>query len=153
MLDAHNSLRSSVMLSNMRRVVIVGRGASGKSTLAVQMSNITGLPVTELDKLFWQPGPSTTRRDRWVAKQHDLVAGEGWILDGDLGPYDALDVRLRAADTIILLDFANRFASFMSSSGCQPPLAKVATQPMRAPLTAPGVLAIVSCPFKKDRIR
>ena len=77
-------------------MVIVGRGASGKSTLAVQMSNITGLPVTELDKLFWQPSPSTTPRDRWVAKQHELVAGEGWILDGDLGPYDAPDVRLRA---------------------------------------------------------
>ena len=87
-------------------MVIVGRGASGKSTLAVQMSNITGFPVTELDKLFWQPGPSTTPRDQWVAKQHELVAREGWILDGDLGPYDALDVRLRAADTIILLDFS-----------------------------------------------
>ena len=29
-----------------------------------------------------------------------------WILDGDLGPYDkALEVRLRAADTIVVLDF------------------------------------------------
>ena len=26
--------------------------------------------------------------------------------DGDLGPYDAVDVRLRAADTIIFLDFS-----------------------------------------------
>jgi hypothetical protein len=35
------------------------------------------------------------------------VRGEAWILDGDLGPYDsALDVRLRAADTIIVLNFA-----------------------------------------------
>jgi hypothetical protein len=27
-------------------------------------------------------------------------------MDGDLGPYDVVEVRLRAADTIILLDFS-----------------------------------------------
>lgn len=27
-------------------------------------------------------------------------------MDGDLGPYDAVEVRLRAADTIIFLDFS-----------------------------------------------
>lgn len=27
-------------------------------------------------------------------------------MDGDLGPYDALEVRLKAADTVILLDFS-----------------------------------------------
>ena len=26
-------------------------------------------------------------------------------MDGDLGPYDVIDVRLRAADTVIFLDF------------------------------------------------
>lgn len=31
---------------------------------------------------------------------------DAWILEGDLGPYDVVDVRLRAADTIILLDFS-----------------------------------------------
>jgi hypothetical protein len=35
-----------------------------------------------------------------------LAAKEGRIMDGDLGPYDAVEVRLRAADTIILLDFS-----------------------------------------------
>src|SRR5258708_33419491 len=38
--------------------------------------------------------------------QKKLVAGEQWIMDGDLGPYDAVEVRLRAADTIIFLDFS-----------------------------------------------
>ena len=26
-------------------------------------------------------------------------------MDGDLGPYDVLDVRLQAVDTVVLLDF------------------------------------------------
>ena len=42
----------------------------------------------------------------WVARHRELVAGERWIIDGDLGPYDAgLSSRLAAADTIIVLDF------------------------------------------------
>ena len=94
------------MLESMRRVVVIGRGASGKSTLAVQLSDITGFPVVELDKIFWQPGPVATPRGQWVAIQRELVAGERWIIDGDLGPYDAVDVRLRAADTVIFLDFS-----------------------------------------------
>jgi adenylate kinase family enzyme len=90
----------------MKRVVIVGRGGAGKSTLARQLGEITGLPVIELDKVFWGPGLAITRRDQWVAIQEKLVAAEGWIMDGDLGPYDAVEVRLRAADTIIFLDFS-----------------------------------------------
>src|SRR5713226_1656501 len=90
----------------MKRVVIMGRGASGKSTLAVRLGEILGLPVIELDKLFWQPGLVPTSRDQWAVVQQKLVREEGWIMDGDLGPYDVVDVRLRAADTIIFVDFS-----------------------------------------------
>jgi adenylate kinase family enzyme len=90
----------------MRRVVILGPGASGKSTLAVRLGEILGLPLVELDKLFWRPGLIATPRDQWVILQEKLVEGDSWIMDGDLGPYDVLEVRLRAADTIIFLDFS-----------------------------------------------
>jgi len=90
----------------MKRVVIIGRGASGKSTLARRLGDITGLPVIEVDKIFWQPGLIATPREQWVAMQEKLVAGDRWIMDGDLGPYDAVEVRLRAADTVIFLDFS-----------------------------------------------
>ena len=93
-------------LETMKRVVILGRGASGKSTLARRLGEITGLPLIELDKVFWQPGLVATSRDQWAAAQEKLVEEERWIMDGDLGPYDAVEVRLRAADTIIFLDFS-----------------------------------------------
>src|SRR5260370_25314098 len=99
----HSNLRK---LESMRRVVILGRGASGKSTLARRLGDITGLPVIEVDKIFWQPGLIATPREQWVAMQGKLVAGDRWIMDGDLGPCDAVEVRLRAADTIIFLDFS-----------------------------------------------
>jgi hypothetical protein len=93
-------------LKSMKRVVIVGRGASGKSTLASRLGDITGLPVTEIDKIFWQPGLIATPRQQWIEMQEQLVVGDRWIMEGDLGPYDAVEVRLRAADTIIFLDFS-----------------------------------------------
>ena len=89
----------------MERVVILGRGAAGKSTLARQLGELTGLPVTELDKLFWQSGLTPTQRAEWTALQEQLAEKDSWILDGDLGTHDVVEVRLRAADTVILLDF------------------------------------------------
>jgi adenylate kinase family enzyme len=86
--------------------MIVGPGASGKSTLAAALGQITGLPVIELDQLFWQPGLAATAPDRWVDIQRELVRQPLWILDGDLGPYDVIEVRLRAADTVVFLDFS-----------------------------------------------
>jgi adenylate kinase family enzyme len=48
----------------MKRVLILGPGASGKSTLAARLGEITGIPVIELDKFFWQPGLLPTPRDQ-----------------------------------------------------------------------------------------
>ncbi|MFD8420854.1 hypothetical protein [Streptomyces sp. NPDC059466] len=90
----------------MRRVVILGRGGAGKSTLAVALGTATGLPVIELDKHFWGPDLEVTPPDRWVAVQEELARTNQWIMDGDLGPYDVLDVRLRRADTVLLLDYS-----------------------------------------------
>jgi adenylate kinase family enzyme len=90
----------------MKRVVIVGPGASGKSSLARQLGAMTGLPVIELDQVFWQPGLVATPRDQWVELQQRLVENSEWIMDGDLGPYDVSEIRLRAADTIVFLDFS-----------------------------------------------
>jgi adenylate kinase family enzyme len=90
----------------MKRVVILGRGASGKSTLARRLGEITGLPVVELDGVFWQPGLLATSRNEWVSAQDLLVANDEWIMDGDLGPLDVVEPRLRAVETVILLDFS-----------------------------------------------
>lgn len=90
----------------MRRVVILGRGGSGKSVLARRLGQAAGLPVTELDTLFWQEGLTTPDPARWAQSQRTLIRADAWILDGDLGPYDyALADRLQAADTVIVLDF------------------------------------------------
>jgi adenylate kinase family enzyme len=90
----------------MKRVVLIGPGGSGKTTLARQLGEITGLPVIELDKIFWRQNLAATPRNQWVERQRVLVEQDQWIMDGDLGPYDALEVRLQAADTVLFLDFS-----------------------------------------------
>jgi len=100
--------------SNVKRVIIAGPGAAGKSALAVRQGEITSLPVIELDKLFWRPGLTATPRDQWAAVQRGLAAHESWIMDGDLGPYDVLDVRLQAADTIVFLDFSSARCAWLA---------------------------------------
>lgn len=90
----------------MRRVVILGRGGAGKSTFAACLGSDLALPVIELDKYFWAADLTPTPKDQWTKIQHQLVSGDRWILDGDLGPYDVLYPRLQAADTVVVLDFA-----------------------------------------------
>src|SRR5262245_21032937 len=52
-------------------------------------------------------GADTGRTRRWAARQRELCSRDTWIIDGDLGPYDQdLRMRLRAADTVIVLDLA-----------------------------------------------
>jgi adenylate kinase family enzyme len=62
------------------------------------------LEVIELDKLFWQPGTLPTPLKQWADIQQELVERPTWIMDGDLGPYDVIALRLRSADTVIVLD-------------------------------------------------
>jgi adenylate kinase family enzyme len=90
----------------VQRVLVLGRGGSGKSTFALQLSAVSGLPVIELDSQFWQPDLQPLPAEAWSARQQQLVIADAWIMDGDLGPYDVLGPRLRRADTIIVLDFA-----------------------------------------------
>ena len=63
----------------MKRVLILGPGAAGKSTLATKLGEITGLPVVELDQLFWQPGLRATPREQWKTIRRELVEPNNWI--------------------------------------------------------------------------
>ena len=88
-------------------MVVLGRGAAGKSVLSRQLGALVGAPVVELDELFWRsPDLEPPAPEEWRAVQEGLVGEPAWILDGDLGPHDVLDVRLRAADTVLVLDFS-----------------------------------------------
>jgi hypothetical protein len=62
--------------------------------------------VLELDKSFWRADLTPAPLDEWARTQRDLAGQTNWIMDGDLGPYDQADIRLRAADSVIMIDFS-----------------------------------------------
>jgi len=51
----------------------------------------------------------------WTDVQEELAASPRWIMDGDLGPYDALPPRLRRADTVFVLDFPLRLCAYRAA--------------------------------------
>ena len=94
----------------MERIIIIGCGGAGKSTLAQQLGGITGLPVIHLDKLFWHPGWVESTKDEIDGKIMDAMAEPRWIIDGNYNR--TLRKRLEYCDTVIYLDFS-RFACLM----------------------------------------
>src|SRR5919202_3822700 len=85
-------------------VVVLGRGAAGKSVLARELGTVTNLPVVELDKEFWSADLQPMQLDVWRKRQQTLGEEPRWIMDGPLGPYDDPAPRLRRADTVVVLD-------------------------------------------------
>ncbi len=86
----------------MRRVLVIGSGGAGKSTLATRLGERLALPVVHLDAQYWRPGWVPTPADEWVRTVAALVAGDAWVMDGNYG--GTLDARLAACDTAVFLD-------------------------------------------------
>lgn len=87
----------------MQRIMIIGSGGAGKSTLARKLAKVLDLPVIHLDVLYWRPGWVETPKDEWQRRVEALVLDERWIIDGNYG--GTLSIRLAAADTVIFLDY------------------------------------------------
>ncbi len=84
------------------RVIVTGMPGSGKSTFSRALSARTGLPLIHLDLHYWKPGWVRPSDDEWRVKQRSLLAGDGWIADGNY--HETLDLRLERADTVVVLD-------------------------------------------------
>ena len=82
---------------------MLGCSGSGKSTLARRLQEKTGLPLVHLDNVFWQPDRTHIPREEFDRQLDELVRQERWILDGDYSR--TYEVRIRACDTILFLDF------------------------------------------------
>jgi adenylate kinase family enzyme len=89
-------------LGIVKRVMIIGSGGAGKSTLARALGARLGIQVVHLDAHFWKPGWVPTPRDEWLELQRELMQSETWIMDGNYG--GTMDARLALADTVIFLD-------------------------------------------------
>jgi adenylate kinase family enzyme len=87
----------------MKRIVIIGCGGAGKSTLAREIGNILRIPVIHLDAELWKPNWQMTPKAEALELLTKMVNQSQWIMDGNYG--STMSMRFAAADTIIFLDF------------------------------------------------
>ena len=88
----------------MERILIIGCGGAGKSTLARQLGEKLELPVVHLDKLFWKPGLVEESFEEFDRKLAIELEKTRWIMDGNFNR--TMPQRLSKCDTIIYLDFS-----------------------------------------------
>lgn len=90
----------------MERILIIGSGGAGKSTLARALGEKLGLPVVHLDKLWWTGNWENVPLEEFDARLTAALAMPRWIIDGNYSR--TMPERIAQCDTIIYLDF-NRF--------------------------------------------
>ncbi|WP_205860662.1 adenylate kinase [Phycicoccus sp. HDW14] len=93
-------------LTRHRRVVIVGVTGSGKSSLAVRLAAIGGMPHVRVDDLMWRPGWVQLDAAAQVEAVAPHVRGEAWVLDGLWSA--TREVVLPRTDLVIALDYPRR---------------------------------------------
>jgi adenylate kinase family enzyme len=87
----------------MRRILVIGCGGAGKSTLARQLSAVTGLPLIGLDRAYWRSGWVEPPTDEWRAIVAGLAAQPAWVMEGNYS--NTFDLRMPRADTAVWLDY------------------------------------------------
>ena len=94
----------------MERIILIGCGGAGKSTLARQMGEKLNIPVVHLDSIFWLPGWVEMEQEAFDAHLREELAKDRWIMDGNFNR--TMPERIARCDTIIYLDFS-RWACLM----------------------------------------
>lgn len=85
----------------MQRVAVLGPSGAGKTTLSRRLARVLGVPHLELDGLHHQPGWTELDRDEFRRRVAAVVAGDGWVVDGNYGR--VRDLVLARADTVVEL--------------------------------------------------
>lgn len=86
----------------MKRIIVIGSGGAGKTTLSLQLGEILNIEVFHLDKEFWNAGWVMCSQKMEDAQVKKMISGDFWIIDGNYGR--TMVQRIEAADTVIFLD-------------------------------------------------
>jgi len=88
----------------MTRIIIIGNGGTGKSTLGDKLSRILNIEVFHLDKMTFLPGWERVPEEKFRNKLHEAMQKENWIIEG-WSYHTTLKKRLEEASVIIYLKF------------------------------------------------
>lgn len=87
----------------MQKVMIIGCPGGGKSVFAGKLQAITALPLYHLDAIWHRPDKTHISRAEFDMQLKKILQEDRWILDGNY--QRTLEIRMRACDTVFLLDY------------------------------------------------
>lgn len=82
-----------------RRLALIGLPGSGKSTFAVKMGEVLGIPVHHLDRHMFEPNGKKRDKQDFLLIQKAIVDEESWIIEGC--SFSTFEMRFARADTVI----------------------------------------------------
>jgi adenylate kinase family enzyme len=91
-------------LGDAHRILVYGATGSGKSTMARELSELTGIPWTSVDDVCWRPGWVPMPLDEQLTHFEALTETDSWILDSAYGGWRHL--AHERADLVVALDLA-----------------------------------------------
>ena len=92
---------SGAAVEPARRIVIIGRMGSGKSTLGTRLAEELALPIIHLSKHLKDAGERTGDAEQRRRIQ-GLTAGREWIIEGSY--FRVVDLLFAAATVVVILD-------------------------------------------------
>ena len=94
----------------LERILIMGCSGAGKSTFSKELGFILNLPIYHLDKIYWGEGWEPIESCKFEEEICKITLESRWIIDGNFRK--TMDIRLRAADTIIFFDLPRYLCLF-----------------------------------------
>jgi adenylate kinase family enzyme len=93
-------------LRDCRRILVLGRTGSGKTTLARDLAAQIKVPHVELDSLYFGKNFSTAPLPVLRERTREAISGDRWVTDGNKRA--VRDLVWPRADTVIWLDYPLR---------------------------------------------
>jgi adenylate kinase family enzyme len=97
-------IKQVIKMRGIKKIVVVGVSASGKTTFSRKLTSKTGLPAIHVDGLMWKPGWKHVGDEEMVKLIAQASQQDEWIIEGYITKAARRDL-FEKADQILYLDY------------------------------------------------
>ena len=90
-------------MQQFNRIMIIGKSGSGKSTFAIKLKQLLGIPIYHLDKYFFVDHWVERNYNEFIAIQNKMITESTWIIDGN--STKSYEMRYKRAELCIYFNF------------------------------------------------